>query len=468
MYHMPPLRCHCEERGGKAIPMPVRSDVRTFGHRDRLAAASVAMANGPKRLRKETEMRSKALALGLLCATAAGAANAQSAAPTEIKIGALYASSGPYASISMPVFDAFKLWVDQVNATGGAEVKPFGKKIPIKLIAYDDQSSTATAATLYNQLISQDHVDLLIADSGSVLTSVGVPIAKEHKQFLFDVSGTGAAFFTDDNPYIALMADPVSTIWPHYISDYLDDEGVKQGVKTVAILYSTNDFTGTQAAALKGFFEKDGKVKVVYYQGVPTTTSNYTVLINNIAALNPDALLELGYVGNDIAFLRNLQDSGNQFRFVFTIYGGTEKEEIEKNVGISALTNTFSYVPASNYEVQAGSRHDAEGVPRGLGQEISVRVGRRLRRQRDLRLHDRPGGGTHAGHHQKPRSDGHPRCRVRAVRQTENPRRHLHPSQRRRPDRRGHSARAVAVGRQGTESRRRLSARPGQRQGGPG
>jgi branched-chain amino acid transport system substrate-binding protein len=295
-------------------------------------------------------MRSTLLALGLLGAVVAGSAQAQPAAPSEIKIGALYASSGAYASISMPVFDAFKLWVDAVNADGGAEVKAFGKKIPIKLIAYDDQSSTATAATLYNQLITQDHVDLLIADSGSVLTSVAVPIAKEHKQFLFDVSGTGAAFFTDDNPYIALMADPVSTIWPHYISDFLADEGAKAGIKTVAILYSTNDFTGTQAAALKGFFERDGKVKVIYYQGVPTTTSNYTVLINNIAALNPDAVLELGYVGNDIAFLRNLQDSGNQFRFVFSIYAGTEKDEIEKNVGVSAMTNIFSYVPASNYD----------------------------------------------------------------------------------------------------------------------
>jgi branched-chain amino acid transport system substrate-binding protein len=295
-------------------------------------------------------MKSKVLATGLLCALATSPAYAQPAAPAEIKIGALYASSGAYASISMPVFDAFKLWVDEVNAQGGAEVKAFGKKIPIKLIAYDDQSSTATAATLYNQLITQDHVDLLLSDSGSVLTSVGVPIAKEHKQFLFDISGTGAAFFSDDNPYIALMADPVSTIWPHYISDYLADEGAKAGIKTVAILYSTNDFTGTQAAALKGFFERDGKVKVVYYQGVPTSTSNYTVLINNIAALNPDAVLELGYVGNDIAFLRNLQDSGNQFRFVFAIYPGTEKEEIEKNVGVSGMTNIFSYVPASNYE----------------------------------------------------------------------------------------------------------------------
>ena len=297
-------------------------------------------------------MRSKALALGLLCAaTMVGAADAQPAAPTEIRIGELYASSGPYASISMPVFDAFKLWVDQVNAGGGVAMKAFGnKKIPVKLIAYDDQSSTATAATLYNQLITQDHVDIMIADSGSVLTSVGVPIAKEHKQFLFDVSGTGKAFFTADNPYVALMADPVSTIWPHYISDFLADEGAKQGIKTVAILYSTNDFTGTQAEALKGFFQKDGKVKVIYYQGVPTSTSNYTVLINNIAAQNPDAVLELGYVGNDIAFLRNLQDSGEKFRFVFSIYAGTEMEEIEKNVGAAAMTDIFSYVPASNYE----------------------------------------------------------------------------------------------------------------------
>jgi len=295
-------------------------------------------------------MKFKAALFGLLTAAAAITGAHAESAPGEIKIGALYASSGPFASISMPVFDAFKLWVDQVNADGGVQVAAFGKKIPIKLVAYDDQSSTATAATLYNQLITQDHVDLLIADSGSVLTSVGVPIAKEHKQFLFDVSGTGAAFFSNDNPYIALMSDPVSTIWPHYISDFLDSDGVKQGVKTVAILYSTNDFTGTQANALKGFFERDGKVKIVYYQGVPTSTSNYTVLINNIAALNPDAVLELGYVGNDIAFLRNLQDSGDQFRFVFSIYAGTELEEIEKNVGASAMSGIYSYVPASNYE----------------------------------------------------------------------------------------------------------------------
>ena len=72
-------------------------------------------------------------------------------APTEIKIGTLYASSGRFASISLPVYSSLKMWVDLKNADGGVYVKAFDKKLPVKLIAYDDQSNTATASTLYDQ-----------------------------------------------------------------------------------------------------------------------------------------------------------------------------------------------------------------------------------------------------------------------------------------------------------------------------
>ena len=294
------------------------------------------------------KLRNLLPALGLLPALWGGAA-AAAGAPPVIKIGTLYASSGPFAAISMPVYDGEKLWVKQMNAAGGVYVKAYHKKIPVKLVAYDDQSNTATAATLYNQLITQDHVNILLADSGSVLTSVAVPIAKEHKMFLFDVSGTGGTFFTKDNPYIALMAIPVSTIWPSAISDFLDDVGVKDGIKTAAILYATNDFTGTQAHSLAGFLKKSGKIKIVYNQGVPTSTSNYTVLINNIAALHPDAVIELGFPNNEIAFLRNLQDSGDTFRYLFTVYGGTEMDLLLKNVGAAGMAGSFSYVPSALY-----------------------------------------------------------------------------------------------------------------------
>jgi branched-chain amino acid transport system substrate-binding protein len=270
-------------------------------------------------------------------------------APAAITIGHVHASSGAFAAISMPVYYGLKLWVDQTNAAGGAFVKAYNKKIPLKLISYDDQSNPATAATLINQLITQDHVNMLVSDSGSVLTAVAVPIAREHKVFLFDPTGTGAPFFTKDNPYIALLADPASTIWPKYIADFLNTEGPGHGLNTVAILYATNDFTGTQATAFRRFITEAGKVKIVYDQGVPTSTSNYTVLINNIAAKNPDAVVELGYTGNDIAFLRNVQDAGQTFKFLFTVYAGAEPEELLKNVGIDGLKGVFTYVTGAEY-----------------------------------------------------------------------------------------------------------------------
>jgi branched-chain amino acid transport system substrate-binding protein len=300
------------------------------------------------------------LAMGFALAIPALAAPALAAdAPAEIKIGTLYASSGRFASISMPVHSALKIWIDQKNAEGGVYVKAFDKKIPIKLVAYDDQSNTATASTLYNQLITQDKVDILVADSGSVLTAPAVAIARDHKMFLFDQTGTGASFFSPDNPYIALMADPVSTVWPKPVADFLTHDGPALGIKKVAILYATNEFTGTQANAVRKFIKESGApIEIVYDQGVPTETTNYTVIINNIRAKQPDAVIHLGYAPNDIAFLRNVQEVGVKFKWLFSIYAGLETELLEKNVGNKGLEYVYTYVPPSelDYPVNFGMK----------------------------------------------------------------------------------------------------------------
>jgi branched-chain amino acid transport system substrate-binding protein len=292
----------------------------------------------------------------LLALPTIGAAQAADA-PTEIKLGTLYASSGRYTSISMPVHNGLKLWIDQKNADGGVYVKAFNKKIPLKLVAYDDQSSTATAATLYNQLIIQDKVDILIADSGSVLTSVALPIARNHKMLLIDQTGTGENFFTADNPYIVLIADPVSSIWPKPLADFLTHDGPGLGIKRIAMLYATNDFTGTQANAVRKFIkDANSGVELVFDESVPTETSSYTVLLKNIRASKPDAVLHLGYPSNDIAFLRDVQDSGIKFKFLFCIYPGLETELLENNVGKAGLNYVFTYVPPSelSYETNFG------------------------------------------------------------------------------------------------------------------
>ena len=318
-------------------------------------------------------IRHAILAALLTSLTAAAAAAAD--APAEIKLGTLYASSGRFASISMPVHYGLKLWIDQKNAEGGVYVKAFDKKIPLKLVAYDDQSNTATAATLYNQLITQDKVDILISDSGSVLTSVAVPIARDHKMFLFDQTGTGASFFTPDNPYIALMADPVSSIWPKPLADFITHDGPGLGIKRVAILYATNDFTGTQANAVRKFVkESNSGVEIVFDEGVPTETTNYTVLINNIRAANPDAVIHFGYAleRHRLPAQRPGQ-SASSSRCCSASMPGIETELLEKNVGDKGAELRVHLCHLLGIRLRDQFRHDAEGFPRRLAPEICRR-----------------------------------------------------------------------------------------------
>jgi branched-chain amino acid transport system substrate-binding protein len=283
---------------------------------------------------------------GLPFALARGVA-AQGAAPNEIKIGEVYSGSGTYAAISLPVYNGMKLWADRLNADGGVFVKPYGRKIKIRLVGYDDQSQPATSTTMINQLITQDKVDILVANSGSVLAAAAMPVARDNKMLLFNPTGSGLSLFSADNPYMVLTSTPFSAEWPKWVAQFLAKEGPANGIKRVALIYATNEFTSTLANAFRSMIKASGApLEFVYDQGVPTATSNYTVLINNIAAAKPDAVIALGYPNNDIAFLRNLGDSGVTFRWRFQVYPGIEPDELAKSVGYAPMEGLFSFATA--------------------------------------------------------------------------------------------------------------------------
>ncbi len=258
--------------------------------------------------------------------------------PNQLVIGTLYASSGSFATSSISSYDGLKFWTATVDRQGGVYVKALHKKVKIVIKAYNDQSSATTAATLYNQLITMDKVNVLVSDFGSVLTSVAVPIAQEHHQLLFDVTGTGASFFTKSNPYLVLTSLPTSAIWPNSLADYL----VKQKTKRVAVLYDTNDFDQSQYNTLVSRL-KAAHITPVYTGGVPTSTTNYAIIDHAIAASNPQAVVEFGYPNNDIAFLQSLNANGVHFPKVFTIFPGQQLQLMQQNVGVSGLANTLTY-----------------------------------------------------------------------------------------------------------------------------
>ena len=188
-------------------------------------------------------------------------------------------------------------------------------------------------------MISQNHVNVLVADFGSVLTAPAITIAKDQKQLLFDVTGSGTSFFTSgSNPYVVLTSLPVSAVWPKPVAKLL----IQLKTKRVAILYCQNDFDQAQATAIQGFLKAAG-ITPVYFQGVPTTQSDYSTLVQSIKATNPDAVLELGYPNNDIAFLNELKATGTHFKFVLTPFLGQLPSLFAQDVGAPAVNYTYTY-----------------------------------------------------------------------------------------------------------------------------
>lgn len=302
----------------------------------------------------------RAITLALL--VSAGVAEAADA-PAEIKVGTLYAGSGAMASTSVPLHVALEYWADGLNKGGGVFVKGFNKKIPIKLISYDDQSSPALAGNLTNQLITQDKVDILLADSTSVMTAASVPVARDHKMLLWDVTGSSPNFFSPDNPYIVLLALAATDRYPKTIADFVKQQMPKLGIKSVALLYVTADYTAFQATAVRNALKETPEIKVVFDRGVPQNTSDYTVFVNNMLAAKPDAVLEFGYPANELAFLRALNDTDSKFKFLFTGYGLTEQNLIKSNGLAEQLHHSYALAGPGSYEFKVNyglNRHQFE------------------------------------------------------------------------------------------------------------
>jgi ABC-type branched-subunit amino acid transport system substrate-binding protein len=83
-------------------------------------------------------------------------------AKDNIVIGAARPISGPLSVFEETGFGpVYKMWVDEVNADGGIYVKEYGKKLPVKMLVYDDKSDLGTMCRMLEKLIVEDKVDFV-------------------------------------------------------------------------------------------------------------------------------------------------------------------------------------------------------------------------------------------------------------------------------------------------------------------
>lgn len=101
-----------------------------------------------------------------------------------IRIGTTLALTGPLAPTAIIHKVAGEQFVKNLNASGGL----LGRQV--EWVVLDDQSSPEKSAALYERLISEDKVDLVIGPYGTGNITAAMQVAKRHEMFFPHNSGT--------------------------------------------------------------------------------------------------------------------------------------------------------------------------------------------------------------------------------------------------------------------------------------
>ena len=68
-----------------------------------------------------------------------------------------------------------------MNERGGVYVKSLDKKLPVKIVYYDDQGDPKTSVKFYERLVVEDKVNFLLAPPGSPIAFAATTVAERYK-----------------------------------------------------------------------------------------------------------------------------------------------------------------------------------------------------------------------------------------------------------------------------------------------
>lgn len=260
--------------------------------------------------------------LGLLVG---GAAFAQS----EVKVGVSVALTGNFANLGKLELNGLQLWADYVNQHGGIDVG--GNKLPVKLIYLDDQSDTTTSTRLTQRLITQDKVDFLVGPYSSGITQATTAIAERYKVITVAPLANAPDLYKRGFKYLFGVL-PLAT---QYLQGVLDMvHGFSPAPRTVAILTPDNIFSLAAAQGAQDYAKQLG-MDVVFFKKYPPSAQDFTAVLSQIKALDPDVVLGTGYLNDSIQIVKQMAQTGFSPKVLgFTI--ATSVPDFAKSLGATA------------------------------------------------------------------------------------------------------------------------------------
>ena len=258
----------------------------------------------------------------LAVAAVALALPASGSVADPVRIGVALSQTGNLADSAAPYFKGLDLWREQANARGGLAGRL------VEFVVYDDRSDPATAARLYEKLITDDKVDLVTSSLGSATTATGSAVAEKHKIIMINGGGAAEAIQQRGFKYVFQTAARISS-YADGIVPMID----KYQLKSVALV--SRDYAAARDIS-KAIKEKlaSNDVKVVMDEYFPAGTADFSSQIAKGQQLQPDLWIGLLYPSEAIETVRQFHSMNYMPKFF--IANGVSQQDFIASAGKDA------------------------------------------------------------------------------------------------------------------------------------
>jgi branched-chain amino acid transport system substrate-binding protein len=267
-------------------------------------------------MKRERFIRTASAAAVAPYVAGAAAANAQ-AQGAPITIGASLSLTGIFADGGKYSLEGYQLWIKQANAKGGL----LGR--PVQLKFYDDQSEPSTGVRLYERLINEDKVDIIMGPYGTAITAPAANVAERYKMPMICPETADVAMFKRGFKYIFQGLGPVQT-YLYGVLQIAKDHGLRK----LALIGPDTAFGHSLVDAVPEIARGFGQ-SIVYTEFYPARASDFASVIEKVKAANPDVLLAMAFPNDSIGVLRQLKQSNYAPKIVYEAVGASDPRYVE-------------------------------------------------------------------------------------------------------------------------------------------
>jgi len=250
------------------------------------------------------------------------------AAPSEIVLGAALPLTGGQAREGGYFKKGYEMAIKEINDAGGVMIKEYGKKIPIKLIIYDDKSDNTTSVQLYEKLVNEDKVHALLGGYGTPLISAHTIVPEKYQVPYLNGGGATGEIYQRGMKYVFGMLASIEKL-SHTLMDWMalqQDAGkLKKPVKIAVV--GENSSHGKEFR--KGIQDKSNaapdRFQVVMDEPFELNLKDADPLMQKLKAANADVFLADARIADYTTIHRRYTELGLYHLIVSYGPRGTEK-----------------------------------------------------------------------------------------------------------------------------------------------